>query len=241
MTGGAQRVADRLGGGHRLGVVAVHADAVHRRQALAVHASAAAASRACAARGARMRRCRAARRRAGCAAPACRRRYRRGRRRPRRPPAGRRAARPRPAATAPAPAGSARGRRRARRGPRSRASAASTQAMLFSAPCGLTWVTGAPSARAIAGQGADLVDQHAPPVRPAATSMGRRPKPCRSGNAGCAPRLTPCCLRRAPPCRRITSGSPAWKPQATLAELTTPAARRRCPWARRRSFRRGRR
>ena len=50
--------------------------------------------------------------------------------------------------------------------------------------------------------------------------ISRRPKPCRSGNAGCAPRLTPV----SPASRTVsvmTSGSPAWKPQATFAEPMT--------------------
>ena len=51
-------------------------------------------------------------------------------------------------------------------------------------------------------------------------SMRRRPKPCRSGKLGCAPMLTPWRLAVAT-VWRITSGSPAWKPQATLAESTS--------------------
>lgn len=47
-------------------------------------------------------------------------------------------------------------------------------------------------------------------------TMALRPKPWRSGNDGCAPILTECCLARRT-VARIVGGSEAWKPQATLA------------------------
>src|SRR5438105_8722630 len=49
--------------------------------------------------------------------------------------------------------------------------------------------------------------------------MARRPNPRRSGYPGCAPRVTPERTARAT-VRSMTAGSPAWKPQATLAEVT---------------------
>src|SRR3990172_3402352 len=48
--------------------------------------------------------------------------------------------------------------------------------------------------------------------------MSRRPKPCRSGQPGCAPTTTPNCFaNRTVFC--ITDGSPACIPQAMLAEV----------------------
>ena len=46
--------------------------------------------------------------------------------------------------------------------------------------------------------------------------MGRRPKPSRSGNPGCAPIATPW-RSASSTVRAIVSGSPAWNPQATFA------------------------
>src|SRR5215831_5776657 len=48
--------------------------------------------------------------------------------------------------------------------------------------------------------------------------MTRRPKPIRSGKDGCEPIATPCRIASAT-VLRITWGSPAWKPHATLAEV----------------------
>src|SRR5215475_9335665 len=48
--------------------------------------------------------------------------------------------------------------------------------------------------------------------------MTRRPKPIRSGKDGCEPIATPWRSASAT-LLRITCGSPAWKPQATLAEV----------------------
>src|SRR5689334_16586614 len=50
--------------------------------------------------------------------------------------------------------------------------------------------------------------------------IGRRPKPCRSRYPGCAPTLTPRAFASST-VRRMMSGSPAWKPQATLTELAS--------------------
>src|SRR6185369_11002558 len=47
----------------------------------------------------------------------------------------------------------------------------------------------------------------------------RRPKPCRSAKPGCAPIETPLSTHSLT-VSTITSGSLAWKPQATLAERT---------------------
>src|SRR5215469_8717975 len=57
-------------------------------------------------------------------------------------------------------------------------------------------------------------------------SMRRRPKPHRSLKPGCAPMLTPCAAASVTS-RCIVTGSPAWKPQAMLAErmiLSSPAS-----------------
>src|SRR5215813_9486456 len=48
--------------------------------------------------------------------------------------------------------------------------------------------------------------------------MTRRPKPIRSGKDGCEPIATPWRSASAT-LLRMTCGSPAWKPQATLAEV----------------------
>src|SRR5215813_104897 len=48
--------------------------------------------------------------------------------------------------------------------------------------------------------------------------MTRRPKPIRSGKDGCEPIATPCRIASAT-VLRMTCGSPAWKPQATLADV----------------------
>src|SRR5690348_15006077 len=47
----------------------------------------------------------------------------------------------------------------------------------------------------------------------------RRPKPCRSAKPGCAPMLTPFSVQSFT-VSIITTGSLAWKPQATLADFT---------------------
>src|SRR3990167_370300 len=47
----------------------------------------------------------------------------------------------------------------------------------------------------------------------------RRPKPCRSAKPGWAPMLTPFCWQSLT-VSTMTTGSLAWKPQATLAEVT---------------------
>ena len=49
--------------------------------------------------------------------------------------------------------------------------------------------------------------------------MTRRPNPQRSGKPQCAPTATPFAFATLKVCAMI-SGSPAWKPQATLAEVT---------------------
>src|SRR5882672_7500940 len=49
--------------------------------------------------------------------------------------------------------------------------------------------------------------------------MTRRPKPCRSAKPGWAPIETPFC-RQSFTVSIMTTGSLAWKPQATLADLT---------------------
>ena len=48
--------------------------------------------------------------------------------------------------------------------------------------------------------------------------MRRRPKPHRSLKPGCTPTLTPCSFASMHS-RCMVLGSPAWKPQATLADL----------------------
>src|SRR5262249_13558494 len=58
----------------------------------------------------------------------------------------------------------------------------------------------------------------------ASSSLGlrcttRRPKPCRSAKPGWAPRLTPFSWQSLT-VSTMTTGSLAWKPQATLADFT---------------------
>src|SRR3954470_5260970 len=53
--------------------------------------------------------------------------------------------------------------------------------------------------------------------------MKRRPKPARSRQDNCAPIATPPATAPAHT-RRIVDGSPAWKPQATFALVTTPSS-----------------
>ena len=53
--------------------------------------------------------------------------------------------------------------------------------------------------------------------RPATRPCARRPKPTRSGSPGCAPTATPFSTAASATVRCIASGSPPWKPQATLA------------------------
>src|SRR3954447_24397430 len=48
--------------------------------------------------------------------------------------------------------------------------------------------------------------------------IGLRPNPRRSGSPGWEPTSTPYCLQSATVCT-IVSGSLAWKPQATLADV----------------------
>src|SRR3954454_14063101 len=52
--------------------------------------------------------------------------------------------------------------------------------------------------------------------------MKRRPNPARSRYPTWAPTTTPAAAASAQVCRNV-DGSPAWKPQATLAEVTMPS------------------
>src|SRR5229473_2351965 len=81
----------------------------------------------------------------------------------------------------------------------------------------LTWRSGTPSACPIAAS-APTCAMIESSISDGSTCISRRPNPWRSANPGCAPTDTPCALA-ARTVRRMTRGSPAWAPHATLAEV----------------------
>src|SRR5579884_118271 len=95
----------------------------------------------------------------------------------------------------------------------------SRAARLLMAPCGFTCCSLTPLRRQ---KPASAATWYTTSVSASAgvTSMARRPKPTRSGKLGWAPTATPA-ARQARTVRSMTRGSPPWKPQATLAEVTS--------------------
>src|SRR5690606_10673367 len=85
-----------------------------------------------------------------------------------------------------------------------------------SAPCGLTWWRVAP-ARAPASASASACRRTSRCVPSGVMGSSRRPKCARSSYEGWAPMATPCSWHRAM-ARRMLAWSPAWPPQAMLAE-----------------------
>lgn len=96
---------------------------------------------------------------------------------------------------------------------------ASYTVRLYSAPCGFTYDTREPAARAKTSS-APIWYATSSASSPAGTSIERRPKPARSRYETCAPIRTPRSAASSQT-RRMMDGSPAWKPQATLALVTT--------------------
>ena len=100
-----------------------------------------------------------------------------------------------------------------------RASAASRQASLLSAPCGLTWVTRPPWARRKAVEGADLVEHQRLDLFARAAQRAAA-KTLEVGIGGMRADADAAASARATVPRMVT-GSPAWKPQARLADCTS--------------------